>query len=221
MSNNQPQQDETQNLLHDEKLYPFLEEGLKWSKQLQEHTPNWKQKLTSTIIPMILPISNLASSALDYHEEGIRPYDDLPEPELQIVAEAPINADQMWSSLSTPFVVQEGQSASDVFQYQLGHMLLPELTLKDIQEMNETEDNRNKVQKAIDKYKSEYPDLYKYVEKTYKNAMLDLNNKNPVFNSKGKFRGNGLVKVPDMSFIINKAQFDQIAQGIKNNNEKK
>jgi len=220
MANNQPQQDETQNLLQDEKLYPFLEDGLRWSKQLQEYTPNWRKKLTKTIIPMILPLSNLASGVLEYHEEGIKPYDDLPEPEVQNVATSQINADQMWSLLSAPFVVQEGQSISDTFQYQLGHMLLPEVTLKDVQEMNENEENRERVKKAINKYKSEYPDLYKFVEKTYKNAMVDLNYKNPIFNNEGVFKETGSVKVPDMSFIINKAQFEQVAHGMKGNNEK-
>lgn len=214
MPNTQPIQDEVKDISQDELNYPFLQEGLVWSKKMQEHTPNWKQKLTATLIPMIIPMTSLAKDFLDYHEEGVKAYDDLPEAEVQDISLLPHHAEQMWSALSVPFSVQEGQSVTDMFHYQMGHMLLPELTMRDIQDMKGNQKNKEKVKKAIEEYSKNYPDIYQLVEKNYNFALRDLNQKNPVYEN-GKFKKAGEIKVPDMTYIINKAQFDNVAQSIK------
>src|SRR3990167_3169386 len=176
------------------------------SKKLRKATPNWRKRLRKTAVAMALPLASLVSTigmqAWEVPKEtGVgEDHGDLPE----IVYSTDSVPSYIYSmardSFSYTMSIEAGKTIEDVFIFELGKHLAPELQLVDIQSLDES--NRlDKVMAIINKYKEENSDFYDDLHDKYARS-IKMFNKEKQIDESGKFLNSSEIRALEVGALM-------------------
>lgn len=194
---------------------------LEKSKKLSKATPNWRKRLRKTVIATALPlmsiISGIGTQVGDIPKAtGVSDdHGDIPEIVYSTESVPSYIYSMARDAFSYTMPVEAGQNIEDIFVFELGKQLAPELQLVNIQSLKDA-NKLEEVMVTIGRYSAENNDFYKDLRDRYFRSLRTFN-KGKQIDESGKFLETSEIKALQINALMAELRLNQMLGGVINN----